>query len=132
MRVAVWREAARKLIGPRITELDELLAKEPDKAPELLERGQLLTDASLYDEALKDLERLVALKVDSPESHVLHGRVLAGFNRDGESLPHLNQAIDAGIAGCRSLRSSRCYSAEAGPVRAGSLRPGEVTRAAAE
>jgi hypothetical protein len=37
----VWHEAARKLIGPRIAELDELLAKEPDRSAELLERAEV-------------------------------------------------------------------------------------------
>jgi tetratricopeptide (TPR) repeat protein len=91
-----WREAARKLIGPRITELDELLAKEPDKIAELLERAELLADAGLHEGALDDLDRLVALKVNSPESDALNGRILAGLNRAEEALPYLNQAIEAG------------------------------------
>ena len=96
VRVAAWREAARKLMGPRITELDQLLANDPDKTAELLERAGLLADAGLYDEALEDLNRLVALNVDSPESLALHGRLLAGLNRDDDALPYLNQAIEGG------------------------------------
>jgi tetratricopeptide (TPR) repeat protein len=92
----VWREAARKLIGPRITELDKLLTKEPDRSAELLERARLLTNVGLVEEALRDLQSLVAQNVTSPESSALHGRILAGLGRDEEALPYLNQAIDSG------------------------------------
>jgi WD40 repeat protein/tetratricopeptide (TPR) repeat protein/energy-coupling factor transporter ATP-binding protein EcfA2 len=96
VRLTVWREAARKLIGPRLTELDELLANEPDRTPERLERAGLLADAGLHDEALQDLDRLVALQGHSPATEGLHGRVLIGMNRAEEALPRLNAAIDAG------------------------------------
>ena len=92
----VWREAARKLISPRIAELDELLAKEPDRSAELLERARLLTNVGLVEDALRDLQSLVTQNVTSPESSALHGRILAGLGRDEEALPYLSQAIDSG------------------------------------
>ena len=92
----VWREAARKLIGPRIAELDELLAKEPGRSAELLERARLLTNVGLVEDALRDLQSLVTQNVTSPESSALHGRILAGLGRDEEALPYLSQAIDSG------------------------------------
>lgn len=96
VNAVAWREAARKLIGPRIIELDALLVKEPDHAPELLQRVRLLADAGLHEDALRDFDRLVALKVNSLEAAELHGRILAGLNRNEEALPLLNQAIEAG------------------------------------
>jgi WD40 repeat protein/Flp pilus assembly protein TadD len=95
------REAARKLIGPRIAVLDASLAKTPDNAPDLLERVRLLTDAGFHEDALRDLDRLGTLGTDSLEASALYGRVLAGLNRDEEALPLLNQAVDAGSQDAR-------------------------------
>ena len=93
---ATWREAARKLIGPRMTELDEVLAEQPENAPALLERASLLADAKLHEEALRDLDELAAQNDVSPELHALRGRALVGLSRLEEALPHLNRAVEAG------------------------------------
>jgi Tfp pilus assembly protein PilF len=93
VRLAAWREAARKLAGPRLTELDALLKKGPENAGALLERAKLLTTVGLYEDALADLNRMGKQKSDSGEYWGLRGRVLAGLNRTDEALADLNKAI---------------------------------------
>lgn len=61
---------ARRLIGPRITELDELLAKEPDFSAELLERTRLLTNAGLHEEAREGLERIAEILLREAEAKI--------------------------------------------------------------
>jgi tetratricopeptide (TPR) repeat protein len=95
-RLALWREAARKLAGPQLAELDASIKDEPDRAALLIERAGLLVDADLYDEALNDLDRLIALKVDSPEVHALRGRALAGLRYPDDALGLLNETVEAG------------------------------------
>lgn len=94
--LALRREAARKLLGPRLAELDALLGAEPENLQALVDRAQAYADAGLYDEALVDLDRLASLDADSPQVHALHGRVLVGLHRGDEALQHLNRAVDAG------------------------------------
>ena len=95
VNAVAWREAARKLIGPRITELDASLAKEPDNVRNC-SSGSAAGRCRFARRALRDFDRLVALKVNSLDASELHGRILAGLNRNEEALPLLNQAIEAG------------------------------------
>ncbi|OYV78484.1 MAG: hypothetical protein B7Z73_19720, partial [Planctomycetia bacterium 21-64-5] len=80
---------------------DDLPKYEPRDAPALAERAELLADAGLYDEALNDLDRLAAIKLDMPETEGLRGRVLADLNRADEALALLNRAVEAGSIDAR-------------------------------
>lgn len=97
MNLSVWREATRKLGGPRLVELDSLLAEQPDSTAELLQRARLLTDVGLCEEALTDLDRLAALSVDSLQTRTIRGLVLARLNRADDALPLLDQVIAEGF-----------------------------------
>lgn len=95
VRLTVWQQAAHKLAGPRLRELDAVLTRQPDQIPLLLERATLLEDVGLHDAAIKDLEHALQLDADPFPIHGLRGRVLAGLNRDEEAMAALNQAIDS-------------------------------------
>lgn len=133
VELTVWREAARKLAGPRLAELDKLLAKEPDKTLELLERARMLTDAGLSDDALRDVEHALQLKVDASQVQGLRGAILASLLRSEEALPHLNQAVAAGSKEARVfaargsilLKQGETASAQADLERSFELEPSE-------
>ncbi len=111
VHLALRREAARTLAGPRLRELDALLKKEPENAGALLERANLLDTAGLHDDALADLNRAGQPKTDSAEPWGLRGRVLAALNRTDEALAGLNKAV-----GARS-HDARVYAARGGILR---------------
>ena len=119
VRVALWREAVRKLAGPRIAELDVLLTKEPQNAAALVERARLLAAAGLPEEALADLAKAGKLTSGGPDHVGLRGRILAALGRTDEALVDLNQAIES------AAPDALVYAARGGVL----LKQGQVERA---
>jgi WD40 repeat protein/tetratricopeptide (TPR) repeat protein len=95
-RVAIWREAKRKLAGPRLAELDQQLASSPDNVSRLLERAGLLSETGLNDEALEDLNHALKLNAELNDAVGLRGRILAGLKKSDEAMIDLNKAIEQG------------------------------------
>lgn len=95
-RLELWREAQLKVSGPRLPEIDTLLAKEPDNVPALLERAELLLQVGLNEQALRDLNRAVRLQAAPQLTDGLRGRILAGLNRFDEAMIELNKSLQAG------------------------------------
>jgi WD40 repeat protein len=115
------REAARKLYGQRLVELDARLEAEPASASLLLERAQMLETIGLYDEALGDLNRVAPPATDSAEFLGLRGRILAGLNMADEALAELNRAAQGHSADPLDyVARARIYRdrGETGPARA--------------